>query len=131
MNDFEKLAGRTIAPVEGAEVGSEHIKFYCTDGAVLSLYHYQDCCESVEVSEIIGDIADLIGTPVTMAEVAVSENETPEGTAIGENDYVGESYTWTFYKLATVRGYVTLRWLGSSNGYYSEAVYSEWKGLPQ
>jgi hypothetical protein len=92
--------------------------FY-TDDEIYKMFHCQDCCENVEIEEIIGDLIDLIGTPLTMAE---------EVTESGENkDW--ESYTWTFYKMATLKGYVTIRWLGESNGYYSEDVDFKFVGL--
>ena len=56
-----------------------------------------------------------------MAEEASSYNENPIEVA-GKEMYHDDSFTWTFYKLATIKGYVTIRWYGTSNGYYSEEV---------
>ena len=69
--------------------------------------------------DVIGDLGDLIGTPIVMAEEAISENKNPEGIEVPKDQ---DSFTWTFYKFATIKGYVTIRWYGESNGYYSESV---------
>lgn len=70
--------------------------------------------------DIAGDLNDLIGTPLLLAEEITNEqNVNPEGVKIPEYQ---ESFTWTFYKLATIKGSVTLSWYGSSNGYYNESV---------
>lgn len=110
---FDELLGKTLTKIDGPERYSEEVKFYADDGSVYLQYHSQDCCESVQVEEVIGDINDLIGSPILRAEEV---EECPES----EDDW--ESSTWTFYKLATIKGEVVIRWLGTSNGYYSESV---------
>lgn len=117
--EFSKLLGVTLAKVEGATKGSDEIIFETADGRRFGLYHDQACCEGVNVEDVIGDVADLIGEPLLEAE-EVSSGEDPPGYK-PESDY-RESFTWTFYKLGTRKGSVTLRWLGESNGYYSEGV---------
>lgn len=82
-------------------------------------FHHQDCCESVYIESIVGDIEDLVNTPILTAEE--SSGDTPADS----NAKPYESYTWTFYKFATFKGYVDIRWLGESNGYYSESVSVE------
>jgi hypothetical protein len=117
LNNFEDLKGSILSNVEN--IDGEEIVFTLDSGERYKLYHSQYCCESVYVEDIAGDLQDLVGTPILMAEEVTHQDETPEGLTV---DYCGDSYTWTFYKLATKKGYVTIRWFGSSNGYYSESV---------
>ena len=116
MSDFSDLNGVVLAGIVGGE-GDEEIVFIAKDGRKWRMFHDQDCCESVMVEDICGDLHDLIGVPILLAE-CVESNENPEGVS---KDYQ-ESFTWTFYKLATNKGRVTIRWYGQSNGYYSERV---------
>ncbi len=47
------------------------------------------------------------------------EGEDPKEIESRKHD---ESFTWTFYKIQTIKGSMTIRWYGTSNGYYSESV---------
>jgi len=104
------MVGKTFTSVKST--GSELIFENEQDRYVF--FHQQDCCESVRIEDIVGDLSDLEGEPLLVAEEV--SGETPA-------DFEAyESYTWTFYKFATRKGYVDVRWLGESNGYYSESV---------
>lgn len=117
-NAISNMIGKTPIAIRGGTRGDEDMLFIMSDGAHYCFYHSQDCCETVEIEDVCGDIYDLLDSPLLQAEeVSYSQNETPPGCDGGS-----ESFTWTFYKFATIKGSVTVRWLGTSNGYYSEAV---------
>lgn len=115
--DISVLKGKVLESIEQA--GNE-IVFTTLDGERYRMCHEQDCCESVYIESIVGDLEDLLLEPILRAEennnlfdmIKNADKET-------DSD---ESYTWTFYKLATRKGYVDIRWYGTSNGYYSEDV---------
>lgn len=136
MNELCVLEGRTLVSIEG-HVGGEEIIFTCTDGSTYKLYHIQSCCESVVIDDICGDLQDLIGVPILVAEKVSDKDHPftgPHGDALlkakllqgseepVKREYEPESETWAFYKFRTIKGSVDIRWHGSSNGYYSEEV---------
>lgn len=112
MYAIEHFKNKIFTEVQ--DLGNELI-FQMEDGTTFSMHHQQDCCESVWLEEIIGDLEDLENSAILEAEQVSSYDSEP----LKENH---GSYTWTFYKLGTAKGHVTLRWYGTSNGYYSESV---------
>lgn len=111
------LLGKTLNNIEVNNVnGGDEIIFFCQDESKYRMYHEQDCSESVFIEDICGSLTALIGKPLTMAEDVSNECGRP-----AKDPWV-YSCTWTWYKFATVTGYVTIRWYGESNGYYSEGV---------
>ena len=106
--DIEEMIGITFNKVE--QLNDDELRFHWDKGTFV-FYHQQNCCEGVYIESIVGDLSDLEGTPLLVAE---------ESTDSGDTEYGSE--TWTFYKFATIKGYVDVRWYGESNGYYSESV---------
>ena len=108
------MVGKTFTSVKST--GTELVFENSVDRYVF--FHQQDCCESVRIEDIVGDLSDLEG------EVLLKAEETSNVFDLlntAEQEF-SESGTWTFYKFATRKGYVDVRWLGESNGYYSESV---------
>jgi len=128
-HDFGLLVGKTLVSVEGHEDG-DSITFVLEDGSVYQLIHTQDCCEYVSIDDINGNLEDLVGTPILQAYVVSSGENPPDISKDDEILRYQESFTWTFYRISTIKGTVVIRWYGSSNGYYSESVDFEQVSVP-
>lgn len=116
VEDFDVMLGKTIESIDG-KVGDDVMDFFAEDGTIFKFIYYPDCCASCNIIDIIGDLSDLLNSPILEAQQITSENYKNKG------DYQpSDSYTWSFYRFSTVQGTVTVRWLGESNGYYSESV---------
>ena len=119
-DDFSVLIGMTLTSVELCSYQGEdnELEFYTNDNRKFVLYHDQDCCEVVYIESVVGNLDDIIGSPILLAESVSSSERHDDGKITQE----AESVTWTFYKISTIKGSVTIRWYGTSNGYYSKEL---------
>lgn len=115
--NFQEMIGTTMSSVKRLD-GSDgdELHFIDTKGNLYRFYHQQDYCECVNIEDICGDLDDLVGSPILVAEGYSNYSNQPDDS---DED---SSSTWTFYTFRTVKGTVSVRWYGSSNGYYSESV---------
>jgi len=104
---FESLKGKTFEKVTedgyGVTLENKLERF--------ELRHDQECCEAVYIEDIAGELDDLVDSPILLAEETSDHGDQGQG-----------SETWTFYKLSTIKGSVTIRFYGTSNGFYSETA---------
>ena len=103
--DFSELKNKTFEKI----FRYDDAVFFMNPENNYVLYHDQDCCEDVYIEDISGDLSDLVGHKILVAEASSQNDESAD-----------ESATWTFFKLTTLTSNVTIRFYGSSNGYYSE-----------
>lgn len=112
---FEELRGLALFRIvvrKDADDQPDEVRFETGQGLAFILRHDQDCCEHVHIAEIIGNPDEHANSIIVSAEESSQNgNESDEG-----------SQTWTFYRLTTTAGPLVFRWLGESNGYYSEDV---------
>ena len=114
---FESLKGEVIVDLD---ISDDEIQILTFHGHRFKMYHSQDCCETVYIDDIVGDTADVMDSVIILAE-EISDVKAPQ-----KEDW-NESYTWTFYRLGTNKGSITIKWYGGSNGYYSETVdFKRW-----
>ena len=100
---IDDMKGQTFTKVYVTDDKSELV--FENDEFIFMFYHESDCCEDVQVEDVVGDLNDLVGKPLDIVEVVHHDSEfnPPD--------------------VEPVKGWVDVRWLGESNGYYSESVH--------
>lgn len=81
--DIAEFMGRTFTAVTRDD---NLLYFQRADGGGFLMCHEQSCCETVELEDVAGDLTDLVGAPIVMAE------EESNGDLDGGSD--NASRTW-------------------------------------
>lgn len=122
--DISVLVGLTLTAIDAKRDDEDgdivELWFRTECGRTFRMFHEQDCCETVYLNDCGGcSIEDVVGDTILHAETASTQGDEVMQKFFSEG---GERHLWTFYKISTVFTSLTLRWLGSSNGYYAEDV---------
>lgn len=116
-DSLSELEGEVIASITGGEKGDRECVITTVSGKAIKIYHEQDCCEDVSIEDCESD--NIVGGLVHFAGFVGVEHHVI--TTNGDYWY-DNSQTWSFLKIETSKGSIWQRWLGESNGYYSESV---------
>lgn len=113
--NIEELVGETLTHID-VDPKEDRILLTTKSGRTILIHHDQDCCESVRIEGTDGDLRELIGKPIVQA---THEAVDRGGPAPEDAD---TSWTRTTLTFKVDGATVISRWIGESNGYYSEDV---------
>jgi hypothetical protein len=110
--EFSALVGEVLDAVD-IDREENQILLTTRSGRKFLVYHEQDCCETVAISGQDGSFDNLIGKPLIEArDFGVDTSE----------EAIDDSQTTTTLVFRVDDQTVISRWIGDSNGYYSESV---------
>jgi len=107
----ETLVGEILTHID-IDPDNDVILLTTQSGRQVRIFHDQDCCESVAIKGTDGEWHNLIGKPIVEATQEESQDDTSEF----------ESCTHTQLSFRVDDATVISRWIGTSNGCYSESV---------
>ena len=114
MNTKE-LIGEVLTHID-VDPEKNEILLTTESGREIIIHHDQDCCENVHIEDTEGNWLTLIGKPlVEVTEDAVDQGDPPPASP--------DSWTRTTLTFKVDGATVISRWIGESNGYYSESVH--------
>jgi hypothetical protein len=108
---FDVLVGEVLDAVD-IDREKDQILLTTRSGRQFLIYHEQKCCETVEISGQDGSFDKLIGKPIVEAR----------DNAVDTSEEAADSQTTTTLVFRVDDHTVISRWVGDSNGYYSESV---------
>ncbi len=109
---FDVLVGEVLDAVD-IDREKDQILLTTRSGRQFLIYHEQKCCETVEISGQDGSFIRLVGKPIVEArEIAIDTTK--------DDSYGTETTTTLIFRVDGET--VISRWVGDSNGYYSESV---------
>ncbi|WP_417459104.1 hypothetical protein [Kordiimonas sp.] len=112
--EIGSLVGEVLTHVDADENGEE-ILLTTASGRQITIHHDQDCCEHVRIEGTDGSWHELIGKVIVDATKDEREFGDPPPA-------FPDSWTRTDLTFRVDGATVVSRWIGESNGYYSESV---------
>lgn len=109
---FKDLIGETLEFVDVDEQENQ-ILLTTKSGRRILIYHDQGCCESVRIVDTLGNWHDLIGKVIVEVEEDIIDSGDHDGY---------DSKTETTLTFKVDGSTVISKWIGESNGFYSESV---------